>query len=412
MGLKKWAALTGTAVISASAVLAVQWIAPDLPVPFGAGSRPAQATGSLAGQDGPRLSSQERVRLQRALNDVVGEGSIGTVAELAWHAPKGSDTWNGAAGTADRESGAPVDPGAHFRIASLSKPFVAAVVLQLAEEQHLDLGDTIADHISVPLQHAERITLRMLLSHTSGVHSYSRSMPDVREEPERLWTPGELVAIAAEHGPEFSPGAETAYSNTNYVLLAMIIEEVTGRPYVQEITDRILRPLDLTDTYLPEGPAVPEPFLAAYLPESSGATLAEAAPVTEFSPTRWYGTAQVVSTVGDVNRFYRALIDGDVLGPAIREEMLTVHGPLGEDEGYGLGLRRWSLSCGVQVWGHTGNIPGYRNWTVHHAGRHFTLFQARFTEDPDPPAERMIETAMCSPPERAQPPYAAGGAEP
>lgn len=393
MRLRRWIALAGTVIVSAGAVLAVQWAFPEARLDLT--DEAAHTVGQLAGDEMPTFAPEERVRLQRVLNDIVTQGSSGTVAELVWRTQKGEDTWNGVAGVADRDLGTPVDPDAHFRIASLSKPFVATVVLQLAAEGRLDLDELVTEYVPINVPYADRITLRMLLSHTSGIYSYSRGMPDVREDPDRRWEPEELVEIAEEGEPAFAPGTDVAYSNTNYVLLAMVIEAVTRRPYADEVTERVIEPLDLAETFVPQDPEVPSPVLNAYLPEGGHGVEPTPVSVTEFSPSRWYGTAQIVSTVGDVNRFYMALLDGELLDDATLAEMLTVEAPLAGGGGFGLGVRQYVLSCGVEVWGHAGNIPGYRNWSLHSEDHHFTIFQARYVEDPDPPAQRMIEAAMC-----------------
>ncbi|MFC7326897.1 serine hydrolase domain-containing protein [Marinactinospora rubrisoli] len=384
------AAAAGLAILT-PALHPLEWIEP--------GSA-SEATQSPAPREEPppppRISPSERVRLQRALNEVVAEGSSGTVAELVETNAGGSDTWNGVAGVADRTTGQPVDPGAHFRIASLSKPFAAAALLQLVGEGRAGLDDTVEQHLPGVVEGGDAITLRMLMSHTSGVFSFNRAMPSVLGDRDRVWRPEELVEVANAERPVFEPGTDVAYSNTNYVLVAMVIEAITGQPYDEVIRGRILEPLELSDTYIPRDSAMPEPVMHAYLAVRPypGAPH-EPVDITEFNPTRWYGTAQLVSTVSDVNRFYSALFGGQVLDDAMLAEMLDIQATDDDGYGYGLGPRHYTLSCGEEVWMHSGNIPGYRNWTVHSETRHFTMFQARYVANPDPPAWSVIETAMC-----------------
>ncbi|MFC3995075.1 serine hydrolase domain-containing protein [Nocardiopsis sediminis] len=395
MEKKRWAALAGIAVAATATLVAVQATRSSGLDDAGGDTRPVSIAATPT-EEPPRITSVERVTLQRSLNEVIEEGSSGAVAELIVTGPGGSDTWNGVAGVADRTTGAPVDPGAHFRIASLSKPFVAATLLQLVGEGRADLDDTLEDLLPGVVDGGEEITLRMLLSHTSGLFSYNRDMPAVVDDPDRIWRPEELVAVANTHGPVFAPGTDVAYSNTNYVVAAMVIEEITGRPYAEAVTERIIEPLELTGTSIPAGSAMPEPVMHAYLALSPYAG-AEAQPsdITEFDPSRWYGTAQVVSTVSDINRFWQALLGGEVLEAPMLDEMLSVQATSDDGYGFALGPRSYTLSCGVEVWTHSGNIPGYRNWTVHSEDRHFTLFQARYQANPDPPAWAAIETAMC-----------------
>ncbi|RNL84644.1 serine hydrolase domain-containing protein [Halostreptopolyspora alba] len=393
MRKKRWAAGTGVLVVAATAVVVQTWPSPDGSTGDSGASR-AQASNDTAP---PRISTDERSELQRALDEVVEEGSSGAVAELVESNEAGRDRWNGVAGVSDRETNAPVDPGAHFRVASLSKTFVAAVALQLVEEGEFALDDTVGELLPGVLDENEDATLRMLLSHTSGIFSYNSEMPEVLDSPHRSFAPEELVEIANEEGPDFAPGSEVAYSNTNFVLVAMAIERATGNRYTDEVADRVITPLGLDETSVPMSEEIPRPVMRAYVadePERGGSPAPR--DITEFDPTRWYGTAQVVSTVTDVNRFWEALLNGEVLGDATLEEMLTVVDTASSGEGYALGVRRHTLSCDLDVWLHTGNIPGYRTWSVH-AGRdrHLTMFQARYVDDPDPPAWDLVETGLC-----------------
>ncbi|WP_017593567.1 serine hydrolase domain-containing protein [Nocardiopsis potens] len=386
MDFKRWAATGGAAaLVAAAAIVAVN-------VPWGGEGDATESTDARPAPppDPPDIGAERRIELQRALNEVVVQGSSGAVAELVERNEGGSDVWNGVAGVADRERGTPVDPDAHFRIASLSKPFVAATALLLVQDGSLELSDTLEDMLPGVVEGGQQITLRMLLSHTSGLYSYNKDMPSVVADPERSWTPEELVEVSQRHRPVFPPATDVEYSNTNYVLVAMAIERVTGRPYAEAVQERVIEPLGLEDTSIPFDSEMPEPVLRAYT-RSHGSMV----DITEFNPTRWYGTAQVVSTVGDLNRFWRALLDGELLDEEMLEQMLTVQAEQENGYGYALGPRSYTLTCGEQVWMHPGNIPGSRTWTVHGDDRDFTLFQARSAKDPDPPAWAMIELAMC-----------------
>lgn len=389
-----------SATVAIAAVIAMTVVLVTRPgEPDPRSTRAGKAAGSDTAPPRPRLSAEERVRMQRALNTVVADGSSGAVAELVERNAGGTDVWNGVAGVAQRGKGVPVDPGAHFRIASLSKPFASAVLLQLVGEGKAGLDDKVDQHLPGVLKRGgDAITLRMLLSHTSGLFSYNHDMPSVLKQRDREWRPDELVAVANRHEPEFAPGTDVSYSNTNYVLVGMVIEAITGRPYNTEIESRILEPLELTETSVPRDAAMPRPAMHAYLPVAPAPGMApQPLDITEFNPSRWFGTAQVVSTVSDINTFYTALLDGQVLDTAMLKEMTSVVAIDDQGVGYGLGPKRYTLTCGVKVWMHSGNIPGFRNWTVHSEERHFTMFQARYQKDPDPPAWEIIETAMCPP---------------
>ncbi|MFF0905751.1 UNVERIFIED_CONTAM: serine hydrolase domain-containing protein, partial [Kocuria sp. CPCC 205316] len=139
-------------------------------------------------------------------------------------------TWTAAYGTAAPATGEPMEVGVHTRIGSVTKPFTATLVLQLAEEGQLSLEDPIADYVE-GIPHGEQITLRQLADMTSGVASYTRSTQFTDRffaDPEQTFTPEELVAVGVSESPLFAPGEQFDYSNTNYILLGLVIEQVTG----------------------------------------------------------------------------------------------------------------------------------------------------------------------------------------
>jgi D-alanyl-D-alanine carboxypeptidase len=208
------------------------------------------------------------------------------------------------------------------------------------------------------------ITVRHLLQHTSGIHD---DYPGF-ETPEQYletrfdpYPPEELVARAMTHPPDFAPGTAWAYSNTGYLLVAMIIERVTGHPWHVEVDARIVRPLGLEHTVFPgDSPGIPVPHARGYQRFVPGG---EPVDVTELVDANASGG--LISTTVDVNRFFRALLDGTLLGPAELAEMQRTV-PVDEqveqmwpDGRYGLGLRMRPLPCGGVYWGHGGAGSGY-----------------------------------------------------
>jgi len=198
-----------------------------------------------------------------------------------------------------------------------------------------------------------------LLQHTSGIYSYTSDpgfQQALQAHPTRVWQPAELVHIAVAHPPLFSPGTAFAYSNTDYILLGLIIQAVTGHPVGQELQARIFHPLGLRDTYYPyANPHLRTPYAHGYLPGQPGAT----GPVdgTVMSPS-WAGAAGgIVSTAADIARFYTALLTGKLLPAAQLQEMMTTT-PTGQGDNYGLGIQAEPLTCGT-VWGHQGSFHGY-----------------------------------------------------
>lgn len=164
--------------------------------------------------------------------------------------------WTATAGSAEAGREQPVDPNGKFRAANITKSFVATVVLQLVDEGKIGLDEPAQRYLpdALPADYPP-ITVRQLLQHTSGLHNYT---PYVMHGPEqilrdhyRAWTPEELVAIATGHPRDFEPGAQIGYSNTNYVLLGMLIQEVTGNWWGEEVDRRIAKPLWLASTFAP-----------------------------------------------------------------------------------------------------------------------------------------------------------------
>ncbi|MFI1918320.1 serine hydrolase domain-containing protein [Nocardia sp. NPDC020380] len=271
-------------------------------------------------------------------------------------------------GTADLNTGLPVPADGYFRMASTSKTFIAAVVLELEAEGKLSLDDTVGHLLPDVVQgdgnDGNRITLRQLLQHTSGIHDDLPGYTTPQEYYQQrhdVYSPEQLVARAMSHAPDFPPGQDWAYSNTGYVLLAMIIEKITGRPAHQEIEDRILRPLGLDRTrWLGASPTLPAPHADAYQlfgPDS-------AVDVTDQIPVD-YQNLSWVTTTQDENTFFRALLAGRLLPPRQLAEMKhTV--PVSEEVQklwpggrYGLGLVERPLSCGGSYWSHEGGDGGY-----------------------------------------------------
>lgn len=309
-------------------------------------------------------------RTRAAMEALVRAGMPGVVGE-AREGREGRSVWDGAVGTADL--GRPRAPRAHdrFRIGSNTKTFVATVMLQLEAEHRLRLTDTVERWLpGVVRGHGNdgrAVTLRRLLDHTSGIFDYSADAALHKRLFERdflhhrfdTYTPRQLVRTAVSHPPLFAPGKGWSYSNTNYVLAGMVIEKVTGHLYGREIRDRVLRPLGLRATSVPGRSGVlPRPSGRGYIrfPDEPGTPFHD---VTGINPSEAWAAGEMISTVGDLNTFYRALLRGRLLPARQLAEMLTtVDTGLRPAARYGLGIGARKLSCGVTVWGHDGGIQG------------------------------------------------------
>ncbi|MBT2525055.1 beta-lactamase family protein [Streptomyces sp. ISL-99] len=302
-----------------------------------------------------------------ALRDLVEKGGLPGVAAKA---QDGKGRWFGAAGYADTATGRKRSAGDHFRGASITKTFIATVLLQLEAEGRLSLDDTVEAWLPGLVQgngyDGSEITVRQLLNHTSGIANYTddpaflhnAAGPGFPEHRYDTHTPEELVAIALKYPPKPDPEKAPLYSNTNFVIAGMVIERATGHSYEQEATRRIIQPLKLRGTSFPgTAPQMPNPHPIGYSRLHQDAPDARIHDATEQNMT-WLGAAgDIISTSGDLNRFHRALMRGELLASAQMKEMLD-EVPAGDGFGYGLGVEFAKLSCGVKVVGKSGRTNG------------------------------------------------------
>ncbi|MGW1727119.1 serine hydrolase domain-containing protein [Streptomyces sp. NPDC002306] len=272
-----------------------------------------------------------------------------------------------------------------FRAGSITKTFVATVVLQLVDENRLSLSDTVERHLPGLVRGAgndgRALTLRSLLTHTSGLYDFTRdtggSVP---------LTPLQSVRVALTHPP--ADRGRFAYSNTNYVLLGLIVEQVTGRSYATEAERRVIAPLGLTGTSFPGSrTSLPVPHGRAYAADGSD--------VTELDPRVAGAAGELVTTLADLDRFYGALLGGELLSPRRLREMLDTRAAHGA---YGMGLFPVKLPCGTTVWGHNGRIPGsYVRTAATLDGRRVLTFRVNTTAVADPDLEPALLAAEFCP---------------
>ncbi|MGM7648312.1 serine hydrolase domain-containing protein [Nocardia sp. JW2] len=346
-----------------------------------------------------------------AMDAVVRQGFPGV--QVVIDGPGGHRTFS--AGVGDLGTGTPFPDDARVRIGSNTKTYVTTVIMQLVAEGKVDLDAAIERYLPGVVRGSgndgNRITVRQVLQHTSGVPDYlgrgsgdgitaqNSEQLDPDEEALRWqhFEMTELVRRAMTTPPQFEPGAKSVYTNTNYLLAGLLIERVTGNPAADEIGRRILEPLGLRDTYVP---ASRETGIRG--PHARGYHRVDGEPVdfTDFDPS-WAATAgDMVATATDLNRFFIALLSGKLLPPAQLADMQrTVPFDRMPGADYGLALIHRTAPCGAQVWGHGGSIPGFetRNGvTAEGTAVTVTVNQLPTTDEEADAVNSVLDAALCA----------------
>ena len=315
--------------------------------------------------------------VEKVMKDNVIPGSVVLIAS------PGQGDWTGTFGTGTLGEQVPMSVDDHFRIGSNTKTMTSTVILQLVQEGKLGLDDPIGKYIpGVP--NGDTITIRELSDMRSGLYSYSFDPgfnQDLDVHPQKVWTPQELIDIAFKHPVNFAPGAQYEYSNTNIILLGMLIEQLTGMTVSEAFQERIFTPLGLKDTSLPapSDSFIPSPHPQGYSFGSNTETIDTFALPTADQPAALAGTLSpnnetqanpswawtaggAISTVNDMKIYVEALVNGGLLNPEMQQIRLDSMKPLPGSNApqYGLGI----VKLGPLI-GHDGQIPGYMTFMGH-----------------------------------------------
>ncbi|MGK4596736.1 serine hydrolase domain-containing protein [Amycolatopsis sp. w19] len=340
---------------------------------------------------------------QTAMDAAVAAGIPGMVAV--------ADDFRGVSGVADIERPGKPDASGRWRIASVSKVFVATLVLQLVAEKRVGLDEPVQRYLPGLLPYPEPITVRQLLQHTSGLprdlapEDTWASGPEVDTERFEHFDSDDQIRLSVTKQPlQFKPGTSWAYSNTGYNVLGLLVEKTTRKPLERALAERITGPLHLRDTSLPRD----FPFLIR--PAARGYEQLYDAPrgltdVTTYNYSRYFGAGGMVSSGKDLNRFFEALFGGRLLPADLLKQMKTTV-PAGGME-YGLGLMKLNLktagACADDhvVWGHGGDLPGFNTLSFHDdSGKDIsTLATVDLTVSPDAALKRQLPmvSEFCTP---------------
>jgi D-alanyl-D-alanine carboxypeptidase len=318
-------------------------------------------------------NSLDPAKLNAALEDVHRAGMPGLFAEVR----DGDEVWRGAAGVADVATGRPVTADMRHRVGSVTKTFTAAAILQQVERGRIGLDEPIGRYLPklVPGGRGGAITVRTLINHTSGLAEYLpyaypslKAFPALADTgPESLddhrftrFHPTELIGMGATAPAVGAPGGTPGvYSNTNYLLLGELLEHVTGTTAERYITRNVIERAGLRDTGFPDGPYVEGPHSRMY-----EAWFGMIDPPRDYSvyDMSWVGpTASLISTVADLNRFFRMLPAGEIVSPSSLAQMqhtVPVVSQEGKTIDYGLGLHPMEAPGQSTFWGHGGTVWG------------------------------------------------------
>jgi D-alanyl-D-alanine carboxypeptidase len=328
---------------------------------------PATATGT-SGR--PAFADQLQPLIEQKLHDNAIPGAVVLIEKA------GEGRWLQTFGTSAVGGKMPVRPDDHFRVGSNTKTMTATVVLQLVQEGKVRLDDPVSKHYSgVP--NGDSITIAQLMEMRSGLADYMDD-PAFLQQTHKVWRPQELLALSFAKPVHFAPGAQWEYTNTNYILLGLIIEEVTGMSAPEAFQQRIFEPLDLVGTSLParSDNTISDPHAHGYMfqaegtdidnlelaPEQQAAALAgtlEPEDVTDWNPSPGWTAGAVISTAEDMAAYTKTLVAGGLLDDRTQQLRLDSIQPVDPSNpggiGYGMGLARIPRN----LIGHTGKIAGF-----------------------------------------------------
>ncbi|MFE3789250.1 serine hydrolase domain-containing protein [Streptomyces goshikiensis] len=301
-------------------------------------------------------------RLDAAITSAMREAAIPGVGVGLWI--DGDDPYVRSFGTSDKATGVPFKTDMHTRIGSVTKTFAITALLQLVDDGKVRLDAPVSTYLDgVP--GGERITVRQLADMRSGLYNYTedpRWLATFKADPHRAWTPRELLAIAFRHPADFPPGARWAYSNTNTVLLGVLVEKISGQPLHTYLKQHVFEPAGLAATSLPTGAEIASPFVHGYTNFTPDGATVDA---STWNPSWGWAAGAATSTMDDLRSWVPTLVSGRLpdggrlLEPATQAQRLRVLPTGYPDVRYGLGI------ADIDGWvGHNGELPGYETIAV------------------------------------------------
>lgn len=324
-------------------------------------------------------------KLQMALQNAFKNPDTKFPGALLYVSSPEIGTWAGAAGLSNVKTTTAMRPDNRFRAASILKPFISVVILQLMEEGRFSLNDSMTavlpESVTRRFSESSKITVRMLLNHTSGIPDWltEAMMGEIATDPQRIWKVDEYLDVAAAQEPYFPPGESWQYSNTNYNLLGLIVEQATGSSWREEVRERIIKPLNLEDTRLPEPGdlSVSDNHAHGYV-DMGGRQIDFT--MIDSSMAGAAGGHALITTTSDLARFLNAVWAGELFQNAgTLDAMLTfVEAPDDAEvlkylAGYGLGMMKFLLPGDVEMLGHAGATGGFQSFIYYLPTQNITV---------------------------------------
>jgi D-alanyl-D-alanine carboxypeptidase len=330
--------------------------APSAPSTTGAPGS-TSASGSLPVMDDATMATLDRVFAEQF--EATGVAGLAGVVRI------GDGIWSGSTGVVDLETGEPFRAEDFVRIASITKTYAASAVLILVDEGLIDLDAVLETYVPGVIN-GDVATIADLLGMRSGIPDFTANqgfLDRFTADPTMPWTNEDTLAVIAESpGPDFAPGDEVVYCDSNYALLGMVIEEVTGEPAGAVITSRVVEPLGLGSTSYPTDAAIPEPHPTGYVPDVADPNEPfdnEARPprvVTEVNPAIPSTAGAMISTLEDLQTWGVELVEGSLLTPETQAKRLETNRFTGQQINFGYGLGITNLN---EFLGHDGAIFGF-----------------------------------------------------
>ncbi|WP_330331782.1 beta-lactamase family protein [Streptomyces sp. NBC_00536] len=332
--------------------------------------RAGSVTGAAAATEPPvapgtvrQLTPAVARQLDAAVQRVMHEANVPGVSVGLWTPDKGQ--YVRSFGVADKASGQKMTQDLHIRIGSETKTFTVTALLQLVDQGKAGLDDPIAKYISgVP--NGDKITLRQLAEMRSGLFNYSADegfYKALTTNPDKPFTPQELLAYSFKHPVLFAPGAKFLYCNTNLILLGLVVEKLSGDTLADYIQEYVVTPAGMHQTLFPKGAEFPEPHAQGYTDQTASGKVEDSA---DWNPSWGWAAGAMISTLDDLRTWAPTVATGvlpdgkPLISAATQKERLDTIKTTIPGAGYGLGIFR------VQGWtGHNGSLPGYETLTIY-----------------------------------------------